>query len=104
MCVSSFWPLRYSPLTALNLGTQRSWHVRAQSGKILCESASLRLLSKLNGEDVLFIYGEFPCDIGPTGKQEVCEVFSMPATWQVVEIPSSADGTQEKACSICSHA
>lgn len=35
-------------------------HVRALSGEILCKSASLQLLSKLNGEDVLFMCGRIP--------------------------------------------
>lgn len=81
MCVSRFFfaltPVCHSPLTAPDSTTQRSWHARAQSGEILCESASLLLLSKLNGEDVLFIHGESPCEWGPAGKQEVWEVFPL---------------------------
>lgn len=44
-----------------------------------------------------------PCECGSAGKQEVSEVFSLPATMQLVDTPSPAVGTQEKACSIHSH-
>lgn len=53
-------PTHHNPLTASLANTTVLRHVGDQSEEKRCKSASLRMLSKLNGDDVLFICEDSP--------------------------------------------
>lgn len=53
-------PAHHNPLTASLANTTGLRHVGDQSEETRCKSASLQMLSKLNGDDVLFICEDSP--------------------------------------------